>query len=80
MAKKLKVFGVNYRGTARRIVAATSQFQAALLMDVTLGYLREYGGITGNSTEMQLCLNSPGDVFECSTRGYPHEYFRIDTE
>ena len=69
---KLKVYGWDHNGTARRIIAASSWIMAwqanrSLGSRVTLGHMRDYGCTTGNQTEVQLAMSCPGVVFETST-------------
>lgn len=63
----LKVFGANYDGKNRRIVAATSQKQAAALLGMSLSGFRAYGSVTGNREEIEIAMREPGAVW---SQGY----------
>lgn len=63
----LKVFGVNFDGRNRRIVAAPSQAAAARLTGVSPHSFRQYGGETGNAEEIAVALQEPGVVW---SRGF----------
>lgn len=64
---KLKVYGVNYDGKERLVVAASSQKLAAQLMGVTIGCMRDFGSVTGNKEEIAKAMIEPGRVWR---RGY----------
>lgn len=59
----MKVFGVNYDGRSRRIVASNTQKQAASLLNTTTGHLRNYGGETSYAIEVELAMREPGIVW-----------------
>lgn len=72
--KKLKVYG--YRGwrcecppapngskQTREIVSAKSYAEAARLFGCSVHELKTYGGVTGNSSEIELAMSQPGTVF-----------------
>jgi hypothetical protein len=65
----LKVFRVNYDGRNRRIVAATSQKQAAELLGMSLSGFRAYGSVTCNKEEVEIAMREPGAVW---SKGYQH--------
>jgi hypothetical protein len=71
---KLKVYGIIlwvHRGPSeangnrqrRCVVASANQRTAARAFGVSLSYLASYGGETGNRTEIDVALASPGQVF-----------------
>jgi hypothetical protein len=63
MTKKLKVWGIpTYeRGKYERVVVATTtRAQAAKALNVSLYYLDNYAGITGNEYEIKVALENPG--------------------
>lgn len=64
---KLKVYGVNYDGRTRRIVAATSQKKAAELTGVSFYSFSNYGCETGNKEEIEIAMKNPGTVW---SQGY----------
>jgi len=45
------------------IVAASSWREAAKLTGCSFGYIREYWGIAGNSTEIQIAMANPRVVY-----------------
>lgn len=47
----------------RCVVAARNQRSAAEAMFISLNYLREHGGETGNAEEQAVALAEPGVVF-----------------
>lgn len=55
----LKVFGGNWCGKQRRIVATTSKTKASSLMDISNDYFCE----TGNKVELEKAMAEPGVVF-----------------
>ena len=61
---KFKVYGIGWMGRYRRIVAASSQKEAAQLIGTTLHHFREYASITGNKEEVELAMSEPGTVWE----------------
>lgn len=67
MKKEFKVWGVTTQirtlGQRRVIVAATSRNEAAMLMGVTPGFLKDYGSPSGNPTELAVAMGSPRTVF-----------------
>lgn len=63
---KLKVFGglIIHKGKqVRTIVATTSQQKAADLVGVSVGHLRDYWSVTGNTVELETALAKPNTVF-----------------
>ena len=50
----MKVFGINYNGRERRIVAANSRTDAARKFGVTAGHAKNFCGETGNPKELEL--------------------------
>lgn len=62
---KLKVWGIYWCGTHRRIVAAATKKGAAELLGVTYYHFNEFASITANETEVALAMGKPGIVFEC---------------
>ena len=71
------MWGVNYNGTHRRIVAAKTKASAARLMDVTDRHLRIYGCETRNAKELEIALAEPNVVFEKSERVGDAPYVRV---
>lgn len=67
--RAIKVFGVNYDGRHRRIVAATSMTAAAINMGIKAYHMREYGSETGDPEEVSLAMLEPGVVWE---KGWRH--------
>jgi hypothetical protein len=65
---KLKVYGVNYNGVQRRIVAATSMRKAAVAIGTGYGHARKYGCETGNQEEIALAMREPGVVWSKAYR------------
>lgn len=61
---KLKVYGCGWMGHSRRIVATTSQKEAAKLIGVSLSEFRNYGCETGNEEEIKVAMEKPGTAFE----------------
>lgn len=59
----MKVFGVNYDGRSRRIVAAKTKKEAAQRLGVSLHQFRNYGCQTGNQEEIELAMREPGVVW-----------------
>ena len=73
---KLKVFGVNYDGRTRRIVATTTQKKAAELCGMNLYQFRMFASETGNKVECELALKEPEIVW--SQEYKPNaEYIRV---
>lgn len=68
--KKKKVYGIGWMGRYRRIVAASSQKEAARLIGTTLSHLREYASVTGNTEEVELAMSDPGSVWERKDHGH----------
>lgn len=68
MARQLQVWGVAMHVKAagrqcRAIVAATSRNEAALLLHCPPGFLKTYGCVTGNATEVAVGMSKPRTVF-----------------
>lgn len=63
----LKVYGVNFDGRSRRVVASTTQAAAARLTGVSPHRFRQYGGETGNAEEIAVAMREPGVVW---SRGF----------
>lgn len=61
---KLKVYGVDWCGKFRRIVAARSQKEAAVLFGTTLCHFRDYGSQTFNEEEVALAMSETGAIWE----------------
>jgi len=76
--KKLSVYYVNYNGRSERMVAANNQKVAAMLMNVTLSHLRNYGGETGNEENIQIALGSPGTVFEKKSSSVSDPWYSVE--
>jgi DNA-binding transcriptional regulator YdaS (Cro superfamily) len=72
----LKVYGVSWLGTHRRVVAAASQSKAASLIGVSPSHMRVYGSETGNAMEIEFAMSEPGAVFE-TVDLWPKEYRRV---
>lgn len=60
----MKVFGGNYDGRYRRIVAAKTKKEAAALVGVGPYQFREHFCATGNDKELATALAEPGVVFQ----------------
>lgn len=58
----LKVYGITICN-ARHIVAASSQKEAAPLLDISARHLGLYGCPTGNEEEIAAALSKPRTVF-----------------
>ena len=65
----MKVYGINWCGRERRIVAARSQKEAARLMRTSVHNLREWGCETGNQEEIEQAMLEPGLVWSCEITG-----------
>lgn len=63
MSRKLKVYGVNFDGKTRRIVAATSRAAAARLIGTTSSHIAQHGCETNNAVEVELAMRNPGKVW-----------------
>lgn len=75
--KQLKVYGFNkclhnippehsssQNSSQKRVVIATTSWKkAAELTGMSVNYIRKYGSITGNSTEIAHCLKFPNTPF-----------------
>lgn len=61
---KLKVWGIGWCGTHRRIVATTSKKRAAELVGTSFYHFNEFASITGNETEVALAMAKPETVYE----------------
>ncbi len=64
MSRVLKVYGGNYNGLQRRVVAATSGARAAMLVGITMSHFRNFFCETGDDEEVAVALRKPGTVFE----------------
>lgn len=73
MARKLKVFqGIAHgRGKPQvnTVVAAVSQKEAAALLNISIGTLRNYWSVTGNAKAIEAAMQSPGTVYQASDIG-----------
>ena len=67
----LKVYGglmhMGARGQLRTIVATTSRTKAAEVLGLRLSALAGYWCVTGNTTEIEVALSQPGQVFQASS-------------
>jgi len=61
---KIKVWGIGWMETHRRIVATTSKKIAAGLIGTSFYHFNEYASETGNKEEVELAMSKPGTVFE----------------
>ena len=61
---KLKVWGVGWMGTHRRIVATTSKKKAAELIGTSFYHFNEYACTTANDEEIYVAMSKPETVFE----------------
>lgn len=68
VSRKLKVYGFNFDGRERRIVAATSAVEAARLAGSTVGRIRKYGCVTGNKAEISIAMSTPGKAWRMSNK------------
>lgn len=66
MSKKLKVYGFNFNGKERRIVAAASAVEAAKSAGSTAARVRKFGSITGNEVEIKIAMSTPGRAWRMS--------------
>lgn len=65
----LKVFSglTHVRGQqVKTIVATSSQAKAAQLVGVSIGEIRDYWAVTGNSHQVETAMSQPGVVFKSS--------------
>lgn len=74
---KPKVYGMNYNGRERRIVAATSWAKAAAAAGMSLSDARSFGSITGNKEECERCLREPGVVWSRPVTGFHADWKRV---
>ena len=63
MSRKLKVYGINYDGRTRRIVAATSRAAAARLIGAKPHHMTQNGSETWNTDEVRIAMREPGKVW-----------------
>lgn len=75
--RKLKVYAVNYDGRSCRIVAATSQKEAAALIGTNLNQLRTSGGETWNAEDISVAMQEPGAVYSRKYNGPREPYVRV---
>lgn len=68
-AARLKIYGTNWCGTHRAIVAARSQKEACELFGCSLSDFRDFGSQSSNEEEGELALSSPRTVFLRSYSG-----------
>jgi hypothetical protein len=68
MSRKQKVYGFNFDGKERRIVAATSFVEAAKLAGSTVARVRKYGCVTGNTVEISIAMSTPGKAWRLSNK------------
>lgn len=77
---KIKVWGVGWMGTHRRIVATTSKKRAAELIGTSYYHFNEYASQTGNKEEVELAMSKPETVFEHRDfSGQPWKEINADT-
>jgi hypothetical protein len=68
VSQKLKVFGGNWYGKERRVVAARTQKEACEILDITAYEFRNHWCESGNEAEIKAALGKPGTVFRtCMT-------------
>jgi hypothetical protein len=74
MARKLRVYSVNYDGKERRLVAATSRTAAAMACGVSLYYAKTYMSETFNAEDITNAMRVPGVALRQKyQRGAPYE-------
>jgi len=61
--REIKTYRAVLDGRYEAIVAAPSAAAAARAMDVTPGFLRDRGGVTGNQEQIAMATAEPGCVF-----------------
>ena len=62
--RALRVFGANYCGKSRRVVACKTKTEAGRLIGLTDSTMQKYGGETHSAEEIQIAFQEPGTVFE----------------
>lgn len=64
----MKIYGMNWGGTYRVIVATTSWKAAAAIVGMSVDSARTYGSITQNDEELKIATSRPGTAFWKSYR------------
>lgn len=78
MSKKLKVWSCCADGRNDLIVATTSMKEAAKLMKLSLYFFREYASETGNKTQIEIAMSSPGTVFTANLMNtFKYQYTKL---
>lgn len=82
MKRELQVWGVSIHlrsvgRQCRTVVAATSRNEAALLLGCSSNYLKDFGSVTGNPTEVAVAMAKPRTLFYTLSQNIGKDYLEI---
>ena len=72
--RELKVYGYNYCGTHRKIVATRTKKRAIELLGITRHDAKDFMCETGNVKELEIAKSKPGVIFIKSYLGKDDKY------